>query len=186
MALGLFSLLNYLAKVHLHLVKPERFVTEKDNKSVKNARKKVEECLPELKRVLKESNTSWKPPRIGDCNETYAFEVLVEALNGTVNLGFDRKAAAEVWKKYRNALAHMARPDEPLVLYAGDVGSVDMETALDSTVLAFIQRDAKWRCSVDKLHLELPRISSWLCELIESCADLSRLDAALKWDEVRF
>src|SRR5262245_11918681 len=133
MALGLFSLLNYLAKVHLHLVKPEEFVTEEHVKSVKDARAKVKACLPkELKPVL----NTWKSGVIGECNEIYAFEVLVQALNGTVDLGFDKKDAAEVWKKYRNSLAHMARSEGFLFVCAGDVGSVDMETALDSTVPA--------------------------------------------------
>jgi hypothetical protein len=64
-ALGLMALLGVLAKVHLWLIEPEAFVTERERSDVKEAIEKIGVQMPELKKMVKKK---WHAPRVGDCN----------------------------------------------------------------------------------------------------------------------
>ena len=112
MALGLLSVLNFLAKVQLQLTEPEAFVTEADRITVKNARKEIIIKMPEVESILTGRRTKWIAQPVGSCNETEAFAALVKAVQPVANLGLNEANVRDVWAAFRNHLAHMAWPKE--------------------------------------------------------------------------
>jgi hypothetical protein len=185
MAQSLFSALNFLAKVYARLRHREKyFFSEKDKEAVKNAVRKLrakdnqdalKELFPDLDfRALlhEDALTQWKPPRPGDCtDETKVFKMFVEAMSGAVDLGFLASDAGDVWRQFRNELAHMAAPKS--MVESGGPTSELRSFRKSST--------GEWICNVDRLTEDVQTVASWLYEKIEHESDEDRISDTLDW-----
>jgi hypothetical protein len=186
MAQSLFSALNFLAKVYVRLRHRDKyFSTEEKTNAVKSAvrslkslekQSALKELFPDLDfRVLldKAALTQWKRPRPGDCaDETKVFEMFVEAMDGSVDLGFLASDAGEVWRQFRNALAHMAAPKS--MVESG--GLTDEIRSFRRSSLG-----GEWICNVDRLTVDVQSVASWLCEKIDQETDEARITDTLDW-----
>lgn len=185
MAQSLFSALNFVAKVYARLRHRDKYFYRQQNKDdVKSAvmtlraignQPKLKELSPEFdfRALLSEDAlTQWKPPRPGDCvDETKVFKMLVEEMSGSVDLGFSAKDAGDVWRQFRNALAHMAAP-KSMVETGGPTG--ELRSFRKPSV-------GDWICNVDRLTEDVQAVGLWLCDKIEHEADEDRITDTLGW-----
>lgn len=185
MAQSLFSALNFLAKVYTRLRhRDKHFFSDEHRNAVKNAvqnlraegrQSNLREIFPEIDfRALlnRDALTQWKPPRPGDCaDETNAFKMLIEAMSSSVSLGFSPPEAGEVWRQFRNALAHMAAP-KSVVESEGPTKDLPSFRKSDS---------GNWICNVDRLTVDLQAVASWVCKEIEHETNQDRISDTLNW-----
>lgn len=184
MALAMLSACNFLAKAHSFLVKPEAFVTEDDREKVKSAKATIKNEIPEMKPLFKSSKTNWIPPKSGSCNETEAFERLIEALHGDgIDLGLATEQARDVWERFRNKLAHMAHPEGIVEVSTANESKPleDAKGAIERSVLPFRMKDGRWVCNADRLSLDLVAVAEWLCKKIDECAEEDRITRLADW-----
>jgi len=179
--IGLLSALNFDAKVYLHLVDSKAFSTEEDRLTVKNAVKGLE---AEVKKVAQGRRTRWEAPRIGGCNEQVAFTKFAQSIKPTIDLGLaDNEEAGEVWRFFRNALAHMGWPLGMVLVLKSERSSPEAERILRAGPKAFWKDDTtkRWSFNVDRLLIEMDAISDWLSEQIEMCPYPERVESAAAW-----
>lgn len=128
MAHALLALLNLLAKTSRFLVATSEFATEASRQLVKQSIEYIKAAsndeavkdtehgnkLKEAVKIAKnDKNARWKKPPAGaHYNETSAFGQLAMSVKERVNLGCSTsEEAEEIWKQFRNGLAHMALPE---------------------------------------------------------------------------
>jgi len=184
MLTSLLSLCNLLAKSYTWLKNSKAFVTSDDvelakagiaqTKKIICKQSELQELIPsveDLKRAIASDKSKWKPPRLGECNELESFVAFVLAAkqNG-IDLGLENKiAAGSVWRKYRNAMAHMAYPKEIVGVYADQPIGRSMNQArrfIENGRLAFSMDNGRMICAVDRLSLNVGKLCVWLCNEI--------------------
>jgi hypothetical protein len=187
MALGLFAVLNFLAKVHRHLTDPDAFIAQNDREIVNETIKGLKKD-PKLKVILEGKNTRWLPPRVGDVNEKESFIKLVDALPNKIDLGIpDDKgeSAGEIWNSLRNSLAHMAWPKSPLGAYSTFPESTTMRELrwmIDSGQKSFYKYQDCLVYNSDKLNIDVYKIAEWICTKIEKgIFSNANIGGTLKW-----
>lgn len=185
MAVGLFSVLNFLAKIHLHLVKPKLFTSDSDREDYLIKVEELKTANPEYKKFL----NSLTKPKVNSVNETYAFEILVNTLPKYIDLGIIhyKIAPREIWKIYRNLLSHMAWPGSSIATnkYSSiqDKNIISIHSYIDvNSTTSFYRVGSIIQCNSDKLTVDLLKISDWLCrELDSNRYNEEDIGSTLKW-----
>lgn len=189
MTIGLFAVVNFLAKVYRHLIEPAAFVTEEDVKNVKQAGKHVQAEVPHLKGLVTAAKTGWKPPPLhGVDNEALSFVKMVNAIRGrAIDLGLATPQDAQnVWRTFSNRIAHMAWPSD------GSVGSYLFSKGSEPTFgdaqgivrlgkPSFFKQDGQWVCNADRLNLDVRTITEWLCSEVDETANAENVQGTLQW-----
>jgi len=187
MAVGLFSVINFLAKVYRHLVEPTAFISEADRQSVIDTKTTLKTEHPELKQVI----SGWQNPRIGDVNEMQTFIKLGEALPKNIDLGIsqqDNITAENVWKVFRNFLTHMAWPGSSVatIHFQNLPTNLTIEQMLqvidNSGMKSFYKENSQLRCNSDKLTVDANKIANWLCEQLDNSQFTeANIESTLAW-----
>lgn len=182
MVLGLFSALNFLAKVHRLLTKPDVFVTPDDRKKVKEAVRQVKDKIPELRAVVVGITTRWAAQPVRSCNEKDAFEELVRAAKeASINIGLPPTEADLAWDYFRNQLSHMAAPKGWVEVCETGKKCVEAEALVKKQIPSFRKKNGAWICNVDRLSLDVIDLAEWLCKEIDNCGGPERIKNALQW-----
>jgi hypothetical protein len=116
MAIGLFALINFLAKAHRYLVKPSQFVTSEYHADLTASRRRIRKLITkdndgDFVRTDKDYVRRYFTARVGDAfNEAQTFSTFVSVLQqNNINFGIPNKEVSEhLWFVFRNALTHMA------------------------------------------------------------------------------
>ncbi len=163
-ALGLFAVLSYLAKVYKAL-RGGRPTTEEE---AKNARK-ILNNNPQLKQYL--------IPKIqGQFNETDAFYELIKDAHkeAQINFGLQPKKYREIYSAIRHKLTHIIAPQEGhlLLTYIPAKGQIVPFSKIKSDIRnsgdpAFTLEGDTWQCNVDLLNRDVEKISEWLVKKID-------------------
>jgi hypothetical protein len=182
MATGLFALLNLLAKIHEHLVRPDSFVSSEDVTKVETTKSDIKTRLPEYKKAL----AKWRTPKVGEVNELNAFVRFATACqeNG-FDLGLRSTGdAEEVWRNFRNPLAHLAWVRDGTIAsraWMPDTSWDDAKKDVRSSFPPFFKNiKGQWVCYSDRLNLDAIDIAGWLCNYVDTCPE-ARIQATLDW-----
>lgn len=175
MVLGLFSALNFLAKIYKILRKGDSCIVSSGE--IKKLNSFIKKC-PEIKKLI-------QPQVVGQVrNEEGAFVKLIK--DSGSNFGLSDEVLKYVWKSFRNYLVHSA------TIYPGD-SSVTFILS-DKNFKQFMEHLAKRkrpvfaknqhgsRCYPDILNIEVEYIKSWLVNEIESNNfSNNNIEAAFDW-----
>jgi hypothetical protein len=200
MAHALLALLNLLAKTYRFLAAPDEFATEASRESVRQSIEYIKAASNDetvkatahsdkLKEVVKiaktDKNARWRKPPIGaHYNETSAFGRLAMSVRERVNLGCSTEQEAEdIWRQFRNELAHMALPDGVTAVWVYDPDCPTYESCKLVTQgrTPFVRAGTGWQCDVDRLTHCVPEIAEWVCNEIAKCKNETLLRDLVKW-----
>lgn len=197
---ALFALLSLLAKTYRFVVAPDEFATDatrdlwkRSIEDIKAASQdeavKATEHGDKLRDVVKiardDKNARWRtPPQGAHYNETGAFGKLVMGIREHIDLGCATQTEAEdVWRRFRNALAHMAITSEvtSVWVYAPKCPTYASCKLVTQGRPPFVKAGTGWQCDVDRLTQCIPEIGGWVCDEVARCQDETRLRNLVKW-----
>jgi hypothetical protein len=120
-------------------------------------------------------------------NETAAFGQLVQDVGNLVNLGCSTKDdGMEIWKDFRNKLAHMASPSPYSTV--GVWGHIKELETYESWKEKIIERPVfikyptgTWQCDADRLTFCVPQIAQLIHDEIAKCEDEALLREMVNW-----
>ncbi len=180
MALGLLSILGFLAKIYITLADPKSVIDEIKNKELKT----FKADLAKMAKVDKKLLNSLVIPRAGSINEEDAFVRLINKVqdDNIAYLGLNDSSARIIWKIYRNKLAHLTVPLAPVGVYDQDMShlswvQVEHEVSKQGT---FLVKGNLILCNSDKLVQNAKTIRLWLCTYIDTL-DKKTIANALRW-----
>jgi len=140
-----------------------------------------------LMNVLAQMYRFFKTGKLREINETVAFGQLVEGLGNLVNLGCStKKEGEEIWRDFRNKLAHMASPSPySMVGVWGHIQELQTYESWKEKILerpVFIRYPTGiWQCDADRLTFCVPQIAELIHNEIAKCEDEALLRAMVKW-----
>ena len=180
MALGLLSVLGFVAKIYMILSKSNSLVDETEYNELKTFKSKLTK-IPGINKKLVDKLII---PKVGSVIEEDAFANLINKVQSKkiAYLGLDDISARKVWKIYRNKLAHLAVPLSPVGVYDKDMSHlswVEVEHEV-SKLGSFFVRDDLILCNSDKLVYDSKKIGIWLCSHIDTCNE-NTVTNALNW-----
>lgn len=180
MALGLLSVLGFIAKIYMILSKPNSVFNKTAHSKLKNFKNQLAGLPGVNKKLLDKLNI----PRVGSINEEDAFVSLIDKVQSEniAYLGLDDNSSRKIWKIYRNKLAHLNIPLSPVGVYDKDMSHlswVDVEHVI-SKQGSFLVKNDLILCFADKLVQDAKTIGIWLCSYIDTCKEETVINA-LNW-----
>lgn len=158
MALGLFSIINFLGKVYSLLEDPSIAITQEEVEEAKQLVKSVDGL---------KANKAFELKRVGQINETTS-SLKLFAECPYLDSGFSEDELRRVWDGVRNNLSHMIVPYNgiTIVVRAGggkfDAARSDLEIQPAFRKMA----DGRMHCDVDALSLRIEQVAEWLSKKI--------------------
>lgn len=194
MTVGLFSAINFIAKIYRYLIEDSDFITELDFEEMKKVFNK--KWRSDIKSSLNKKYQNYfekclKIPPVGSVkNEQVCFVRLIKdyCKENKVDLGLsDDDSINSVWKYFRNALSHMSFPGGQIGTYDTDLTKIDREKIkkiiLQQPRKAFGKEKGMYICNPDRLTIEIESIVTWLNKKIDSITDIKRLEGLKDWIE---
>lgn len=187
MALGLFTALNLLAKVHLFLVNPAAFCKKAKYLKTEETKQYVFNNLDD---ALKSSvKNNWRERRVGECDETTAFTELIKAFQKEKHyIGVPENQEANIWRAFRNQLAHMAETENYVGITKRPEGyeldsPAELERHIRREYVSFYlrPRELKYVCNVDRFIYDILDIADWLVGKLEAARDTEGYRLAENW-----
>lgn len=180
MTLGLLSTLGFLAKVYCKLSYPDFFTDDRVVIKAKKLKKKMAESRIATKKELE----IFRVPRIDETNEEMCFVKLIDRVqeDNITYMGLNNTSAQQVWRLFRNKLAHISVPRSPVAVYDKDLSTQPwhlIEHEISKTAAFKVEGDTIF-CNPDKLTIDVRTISIWLCSLVDS-SDRKSVFRTLKW-----
>ncbi|GEM_PF-5252103 len=120
------------------------------------------------------SGKDFNAPKDGDVKDDVSTEIAFGKLikdvpSSVVNLGLLVAEAGRVWNYFRNKLAHIASPAQPVRTFSPSSPRADFLTHLArDNRPAFVKEDGhNWICEIDLLTFRVEQTKDWLMEKLD-------------------